>query len=119
MKSTLMPINYKIIMTSLPSNSGNNYQMTTEYSMKNLLASLPMQISLKPMTYLILNISKTTTWTWNLPWIDKEGVLNLQGSVNTPDRYTTGKRLGLRKGLNSNHTQQGNKKFTNDVWQSR
>ena len=39
--------------------------------------------------------------------------------VNTPHRYTTGRSLGLSKGLNTNHMQQGTNQFANDVWKSR
>ena len=38
----------------------------------------------------------------------------LQGCINSPNRYTTGTRRGLIKGLNTNLQQQ----FANDVWQS-
>ena len=43
----------------------------------------------------------------------------LQGCVNSPNRYNTGTRIGLRKGLNKNLQQRGNNQFANDVWQSR
>ena len=41
----------------------------------------------------------------------------LQGCVNTPNRYTTGASLGLRKCQINNHKQGGNNQFSNDVWQ--
>ena len=39
--------------------------------------------------------------------------------VNSPNRYTTGTSIGPSKGLNTNHKQQVNNQFANDVWQSR
>ena len=43
----------------------------------------------------------------------------LQGCVNSPNRYTTGTRIGISKGLNTNHKQRVNNQFSIDVWQSR
>ena len=39
----------------------------------------------------------------------------LQGCVNSPDRYTTGTRIGLSKGLNANLQQRVNNQFANAV----